>query len=65
MEIGKFYDVAFATGRYEIEYERGVQCIKKTPLSYRIKRQDGTTRLIGQDAMFELKEVTGLAKANS
>ncbi|OAJ69657.1 hypothetical protein A7976_13570 [Methylobacillus sp. MM3] len=61
MEIGKFYDVAFATGRYEIEYEQGVQCIKKTPLSYRVKRQDGTTRLIGQDAIFELKEVVGLA----
>lgn len=57
MEIGKIYDVVFTTGRYEIEYENGVRCIKKTPQSYRVERVDGTTRLIGQDSIMEMKEV--------
>lgn len=57
MEIGKTYDVAFSTGRYEIEYERDVRCIKKTPKSYRVERVDGTTRLIKHDLIWELKEV--------
>ena len=61
MEIGKIYDVVFTTGRYEIEYENSVRCIKKTPTSYRVERVDGTTRLIGQDSIMELKEVVGLA----
>jgi hypothetical protein len=60
MEIGKIYSVVFSTGRYEIEYENGVRCIKKTPKSYRVERVDGTTRLIGQDSIMELKEVAGL-----
>lgn len=60
MEIGEFYDVSFATGRYEIEYENNVECIKKTPKSYRVRRTDGTTRLIGQDLILELKKVSGL-----
>ncbi len=59
METGKTYDVAFTTGRYEIEYENSVKCIKKTPKSYRVERVDGTTRLIGQDSIMELKEVVG------
>ena len=59
MEIGKRYDVVFTTGHYEIEYENGVKCIKKTPKSYRVERVDGTTRLIGQDSIMELKEVVG------
>ena len=57
MEIGNKYDVAFSTGRYEIEYEKSVKCIKKTPKSYRVEREDGTTRLIGQDSIIELKAV--------
>jgi hypothetical protein len=57
MEIGKTYDVVFTAGAYEIEYENGVTCIRKTPKSYRVKRFDGTTRLIGQDCIMELKEV--------
>jgi hypothetical protein len=57
MEVGKTYDVVFAAGAYEIEYENGVTCIKKTPESFRVKRLDGTTRLIGQDCIMELKEV--------
>ena len=57
MEIGRTYNVAFTTGRYEIEYENGVMCIKKTSNSYRVKRLDGTTRLVGQDSILELKEV--------
>ncbi|GAA0237470.1 hypothetical protein GCM10009125_27950 [Castellaniella daejeonensis] len=60
MEVGKFYNVVFSTGRYEIEYENNVECIKKTPKSYRVKRVDGTTRLIVQDLILELKEVSGL-----
>lgn len=60
MEIGKTYDVAFSTGRYEIEYEEGVKCIKKTPKNYRVQRVDGTTRLIGQDSIMTLKEVSGI-----
>lgn len=60
MEIGKLYNVAFSTGRYEIEYENSVRCVKKTPKSYRVERADGTTRLIGQDSIFELKEVSEL-----
>jgi len=60
MEIGKIYDVVFTIGNYgEIEYERGVKCIKKTPQSYRVERSNGTTRLIGQDCIGELKEVVG------
>lgn len=61
MEIGKTYDVVFSTGRYEIEYENSVTCIKKTPKSYRVKRMNGTTRLIGQDSIMSLKEVGVLA----
>jgi hypothetical protein len=61
MEIGKIYDIVYSTGRYEIEYEINVKCIKKTPKSYRVKREDGTTRLVGHDSIMELKEVSGLA----
>lgn len=61
MEIGKVYDVVFSTGRYEIEYENRVRCIKKTPKSYRVERMDGTTRLIGQNSIMELKEVVRLS----
>lgn len=57
MEIGKTYDVVFSAGAYEIEYENGVTCIKKTPKSYRVKRLNGSTRLIGQDCILKLKEV--------
>jgi hypothetical protein len=57
MEIGKIYNVAFATGKYEIEYESNVECIKITPLSYRVRRKDGSTRLINQCLILELKEV--------
>lgn len=57
MEVGKIYNVVFSTGRYEIEYENDVKCIKKTPMAYRVERQDGTTRLVGQGAILELKEV--------
>ena len=60
MEIGKTYDVAFSTGRYEIEYEKCVTCIKKTPKLYRVKRADGTNRLVGQHSILELKEVSPL-----
>ncbi len=60
MEIGKSYDVVFSTGRYEIEYENSVKCIKKTPKSFRVERLNGTTRLIGQDSIMELKEVSKL-----
>ena len=60
MEIGKLYNVVFSTGRYEIEYENNVKCIKKTPKSYRVERADGTTRLVGKDSILELKEVSGL-----
>lgn len=56
MEIGKIYDVVFRPGRYDIEYENGVKCIKITPKSYRVERSDGTTFLIGQDSIMELKE---------
>jgi hypothetical protein len=51
------YDVVFSAGRYEIEYEYGVKCIKKTSRSYRVERADGTTRVIRQDCIMELKEV--------
>lgn len=59
MEAGKIYDVAFSRGFYEIDYERGVKCIKITPKSYRVEKKDGTTRLIGKDSIFDLKEVSG------
>lgn len=55
MEIGKFYDVAFTAGSYDIKYENNVKCIKITPKSYRIERADGTTRLVGKEGIFELK----------
>jgi hypothetical protein len=56
MQIGRLYDVVFSTGRYEIEYENGVKWIKKTPKSYRVERTHGTTRLLGQDSILDLKE---------
>ena len=55
--IGKFYDIVYLAGKYDIEYESGVKCIKKTPKSYRIERADGTTRLIRKDSIIELKNV--------
>jgi hypothetical protein len=61
MEIGKTYDVVFSTGLYEIEYENKVKCIKKTPKSYRVKRGDGSTRLVGQGLIIRLEEVEGLS----
>jgi ribosomal protein S26 len=61
MEIGKIYNVTFSTGRYEVEYEKCVTCIKITPKSYRVKRVDGTTRLVGQDSILELKVVSLLS----
>ncbi len=60
MKIGKLYDVVFATGGYDIEYENRVKCVKRTPKSYRIERADGTTRLVGKDSIFELMEVCGI-----
>ncbi len=57
MEVGKVYNVVFSTGRYEVKYENSVRYIKRTPKSYRVERVDGTTRLIGQDSILELKEV--------
>ncbi len=55
MEVGKTYDVAFSTGRYEIEYENSVKCIKVTPKFYRVERADGATRLIGHDSILGLR----------
>ncbi len=60
MEIGKSYDIVFSTGDYEIEYENNVKCVKKTPKSYRVERADGKTRLVGQDSILRLKEVSAL-----
>lgn len=57
MEIGKSYDVVFATGKYEVEYENSVKCIKLTALSYRVQRPDGTTRLVGKGTILDLKEI--------
>lgn len=58
MKLGKTYTVAFSTGMYEIDYEKEVKCIKITPKSYRVERPDGTTRLIGQDSILEIEEVS-------
>ncbi len=58
MKIGKTYNVVFTTGRYEVEYENNVKCIKVTPKHYRVERGDGSTRLVGQDSIFELEKVT-------
>lgn len=63
MVIGKFYNVAFSTGRYDIDYESGVKCIKQTPKSWRVEREDGTTRLVGKNSILELKEVAAFAQA--
>tara|TARA_B100000749_G_scaffold145056_1_gene111296 strand:+ start:603 stop:788 length:186 start_codon:yes stop_codon:yes gene_type:complete len=60
MEIGEIYNVVFSTGRYEIEYENNVKCIKKTPKSYRVEREDGTTRLVGQDSILELNKISNI-----
>jgi hypothetical protein len=57
VKIGRIYNVVFSTGKYEIEYENNVKCIKITPKSYRVERQNGTRRLIRQDFIKELKEV--------
>lgn len=58
MEIGTIYDVVYSRGDYEIEYENGVKCIKLTPKSYRLERPDGSTFLIRQDSIMELKKVS-------
>jgi len=58
MDIGKFYDVVYVHGKYEIEYENSVKCIKKTPKSYRVERADGTTFLVPQDSIVELKKAS-------
>lgn len=55
MDIGKKYNVVYTTGRYEIEYLNDVKCIKITPKSYRVKLRDGSTKLVRQDSIFELK----------
>jgi len=57
MEKGKIYDVAFSTGKYEIEYVDNVKCIKITPKSYRVERPDETTRLIKKGYILELKDI--------
>ncbi len=59
MEVGKTYNVVFSTGRYEIEYENRVKCIKETPKSYRVERTDGSTRLVGQNSIINLEEISG------
>lgn len=61
MVIGETYNVVFSTGRYEIEYESNVKCIKKTPKSYRIERADGSTRLVRQDLILKLKKISNIA----
>lgn len=60
MNIGETYNVVFSTGRYEIEYENNVKCIKKTPKSYRVERKNGSTRLVRQDLILELTKVTNV-----
>jgi len=65
MEFGKTYDVVFSAGAYEIEYENGVTCIKKTPKSYRVKRLSGSMRLIAQDSILKLREVSGATNRDS
>ncbi len=60
MDIGEIYNVVFSTGRYEVEYENNVKCIKKTPKSYRVERSDGSTRLVGQDSILELKKASNI-----
>jgi len=57
MDIGKFYNVVYAL-TYDIYYENGVKCIKITPKSYRAERTDGTTFLIPQNAIMDLKQVS-------
>jgi len=58
MEVGGMYDVVFSTGRYEIEYEYSVKCIKVTPKFYRVERKDGSIRLVGHDSIMELKKLS-------
>lgn len=57
MDIGTVYDVVYMCGKYDIEYENGVKCIKTTPKSYCLERSDGSTFLIKQDSIVELKIV--------
>lgn len=59
MDIGSFYNVAYIIGKYgHVGYENGVKCIKKTPKSFRMERSDGTTFLVPQDSILELKKVS-------
>lgn len=60
MEVGETYDVVFSTGRYEIEYENSVKCIKVTPKSYRVERANESTRLVGHDSILELKKLSNI-----
>jgi len=62
MEIGETYDIVFSTGKYEIEYENSVECIKITPKNYRIKRLDGSTRLVGHDSIMNIKKCHPILK---
>lgn len=61
MEVGKIYNVAFLLGRYDLDYENQVQCIKVTPKNFRVRRADGSTRLIRQDYILKLELVSSLA----
>ena len=60
MDIGTRYDVVYIRGKYDIEYECGVKCIKETPNSYRAERSDGSTLLIGKNSIKELKIASAL-----
>ena len=58
MQIGCFYNVSYFIGKYGVVgYENGVKCIKETPKSFRMKRSDGTTFLVLQDSIIEIKKV--------
>lgn len=59
MDIGKYYDVVYSRG-YDIDYENGIKCIKKTPKSFRVERADGTTFLIPDGSIMELKKYRSL-----
>jgi hypothetical protein len=62
MEIGTFYNVVYLRGSYDIEYLNNVKCIKITPKSYRVQRDDGVTFLVPQDGILELNIISQFTK---
>lgn len=55
MIVGKRYDIVFATGKYEIEYEYNLELYKITKKMYIFHRVDGSQRRVWQGGILSSK----------